>query len=102
MTDPGAVDLSDGQQIELLLDEHRRLFNASLEEVEILRILRYSAAIPQLLPDHSDKIMRFKKILKKKMPGVFLAGNYLTGVGIEHAVESGYAAYGRIHEFLTR
>jgi oxygen-dependent protoporphyrinogen oxidase len=101
MTDPGAVDLSDDELTDLLLDEHRRLFHASLEEAEILHILRYSAAIPQLLPDHPEKIMRFRKILKQQMPGVDLAGNYLTGVGIEHAVESGYAAYARIHELLT-
>ncbi|MBU1338121.1 MAG: protoporphyrinogen oxidase, partial [Acidobacteria bacterium] len=63
--------------------------------------LRYSAAIPQLLPDHPERIMQFREILKKKMPGIDLAGNYLTGVGIEHAIESGYAAYDRIHEFLA-
>ncbi len=101
MTDPGAVDLSDDELIELLLEEHRRLFHTSLEEVEILRILRFSDAIPQLLPDHPEKIIRFREILKEKMPGADLAGNYLTGVGIEHAVESGYAACERIHEFLT-
>ncbi|MBU1186498.1 MAG: protoporphyrinogen oxidase [Acidobacteria bacterium] len=101
MTDPGAVDLSDDALIELLLDEHRRIFHTTLDGVEILRILRYSAAIPQLLPDHPERIMQFREILKKKMPGIDLAGNYLTGVGIEHAIESGYAAYDRIHEFLA-
>jgi hypothetical protein len=28
----------------------------------------------------------------EKAPGLFLAGNYLTGVGIEHATASGFAA----------
>lgn len=101
MTDPGAVGLEDKALIRLLYDEHRRLFRSDLEGAEILRILRYSEAIPQLLPDHPERISRFREMLAQEMPGITLAGNYLTGVGLEHAVESGYTAFENTQQYLS-
>jgi oxygen-dependent protoporphyrinogen oxidase len=101
MTDKSAMNLDDGQLTELLLKEHRRIFNRELEEVEILRILRYPGAIPQLLPDHPERIVHLRRTLSEKAPGLFLAGNYLTGVGIEHAVESGFHASDEGTAFLS-
>ncbi len=101
MTDPEAVSMDDDELIVLLYDEHRRLFKSDLESAEILRILRYSGAIPQLLPDHPEKISALRAALARKLPGIALAGNYLTGVGIEHAVESGYAAFEETIEYLS-
>jgi protoporphyrinogen/coproporphyrinogen III oxidase len=92
MTDPDAMKLDDGALTELLLDEHRRIFNRELEDAEVLKIIRYPGAIPQLLPNHPETIDGIQSELTTKAPGLFLAGNYLTGVGIEHAVESGYRA----------
>jgi hypothetical protein len=34
------------------------------------------------------------------VPGLFLAGNYLTGVGIDHAVSSGFAAAAQMDDFF--
>jgi len=92
MTDKSAMDLSDEQLTELLLNEHRRIFNREPVDAEVLRILRYPGAIPQLLPDHPEVIAKILTTLAQELPGVSLAGNYLTGVGIEHAVESGFKA----------
>lgn len=101
MLDPSAVDLEDGQLIELLLNEHRIIFNRKLKNVKIIKILRYQQAIPQLLPDHPEIIQSMSDRLKQ-VPGIFLAGNYLTGVGIEHAVESGYRASEKCLHFLSK
>ncbi len=90
MTDPGAMDFSDKELTQLLFNEHRKIFKKDLQDAEVLRILRYPGAIPQLMPDHPERIEKVLHDLSEKAPGVFLAGNYLTGVGIEHAVESGY------------
>jgi protoporphyrinogen/coproporphyrinogen III oxidase len=100
MTDPKAMDLDDKQLTDLLFEEHRRIFNRDLEDAEVLKILRYPTAIPQLLPDHPEKINHIRKTLNQKAPGIFLAGNYLTGVGIEHAVESGFRAYEECINYL--
>lgn len=100
MTDPDAVNLDDSALEELLLKEHRRIFRNPLEGAEIIRIHRYPEAIPQLLPGHPETISQFQAVLKKKMSGGFLTGNYLIGVGIGHAVESGFRAYEKTLNFL--
>ena len=33
-------------------------------------------------------------------PGIFLAGNYLTGVGVEHAAQSGYNVAEEVMTYL--
>ncbi|MCP4215597.1 MAG: protoporphyrinogen oxidase [bacterium] len=101
MTDPDAMDLDDEQLKQLLFKEHKEIFGTDLEGAEILKILRYPEAIPQLLPDHPEKIEALQKLLTTEMPGIFPAGNYLTGVGIEHAVESGFRAAGQCAQFIA-
>lgn len=93
MTDPDALKMNDKEIVELLLKEHRKIFRRDLEGAEIIKIIRYPSAIPQLLPNHPETIAKIKTTLTKETPGIFLAGNYLTGVGIEHAAESGYRAF---------
>jgi len=98
-TDGEAMDMNDDQLFELLLHEHLEIFGLELKGVEVLKTLRYSAAIPQLLPEHPETVAELAEVVDGQ-PGLFLAGNYLTGVGVEAAVESGYAAAGRAREFL--
>ena len=90
MLDPEASRLDDNSLVDTLNTEHTRIFGRKVN-AEVVKILRYPAAIPQLLPDHPEKIASLLEITNK-IPGLFLAGNYLTGVGIDHAVMSGYAA----------
>lgn len=99
MHDPRAMELDDGQLADLVRQEHTRIFGLELDSLRVLRILRYSGAIPQLLPDHPEKIAEVTR-QTGQVPGLFLAGNYLSGVGIEHAVESGFRAAGRTLDFL--
>jgi len=100
MLDPSALDLSDDGLIELLLKEHQIIFGRKMEKPEMLKIMRYDGAIPQPLPEHPEKISGILQELKK-ISGVFLAGNYLTGVGVEHAVTSGYKAAEDVREFVS-
>lgn len=99
MHDPAAAELPDEVLRDLVRQEHERIFGLRLEGVEILRILRYQGAIPQLVPDHPERIAHLHEEARR-LPGLFFAGNYLTGVGIEHAVESGYHAADECLRFL--
>lgn len=99
MLDPEAMELTDSELAELLLTEHSRIFGLELADPPLMKVIRYPGAIPQLLPDHPERIAAAMDGLKAA-PGVFLAGNYLTGVGVEHAVESGYNAAGQVQGFL--
>jgi oxygen-dependent protoporphyrinogen oxidase len=91
MLDPEAVGLSDEELGALVHREHERIFGVRLSRPEVLAVLRYDSAIPQLLPDHPERIETVRRAVAA-LGGLFLAGNYLTGVGIEHAVHSGYDA----------
>jgi oxygen-dependent protoporphyrinogen oxidase len=100
MLDPKAVNLTDPELISLLLKEHETIFQRPLQKPAMVKILRYQGAIPQLLPDHPEVIATALRELAK-IPEVFLAGNYLTGVGMEHAVTSGYTAADQAWKFLS-
>jgi len=92
--DPDAASLPDQDLLALLKAEHAKILGHDLEGAEVVAVLRSPTAIPQLLPDHPEKIARVKALLANALPGLVLAGNYLTGVGMEHAAESGFAAGG--------
>jgi len=91
MTNPDGALQSDSVLADSLRREHDRFFDTKLTHIKILDVLRYPHAIPQLMVDHADKIDSVQSSLSAH-PGIFLAGNYITGVGIEHAVMSGYRA----------
>jgi oxygen-dependent protoporphyrinogen oxidase len=55
------------------------------------RVLRHPYAIPQFTRGHLERIGRIRERLAAHT-GLALAGNYLTGVGLNDAVHSGYAA----------
>jgi len=99
MQNPDTAELPDDELEDLVGREHERIFHLPVGQPETLQILRYRGAIPQLLPDHPERI---SNVLKEAacLPGLYLAGNYLTGVGIEHAVQSGFDAAGRCLRFL--
>ncbi len=99
MTDKSAMDLCDNDLLELLIHEHNEIFGVKLEKPEMVKIIRYPNAIPQLTPKHLETIECCNIELSKQV-GVFLAGNYLTGVGIEHAVTSGFIASDKVADFF--
>ena len=100
MLDKTALSLSDHEHKKLLASEHQKLFGLGENDIKPIEIIRYPSAIPQLLPEHPEKIASVKAELASS-PGFFLAGNYLAGVGIEQAVESGYAAFESCRAFLA-
>lgn len=99
MLDGAAMSLSDAELRKLLLAEHGKIFGSALVEPPMVKIIRYPEAIPQLTPSHPARIAQVKETLKST-PGIFMAGNYLTGVGIEHATQSGYTAAEEAAAFL--
>jgi protoporphyrinogen/coproporphyrinogen III oxidase len=86
---PDLLNLDDDSLIDIVQSDHRTIFNADPGKPEMVDILRKRDGIPQLLPDHPERIARIMKQVGTQ-PGLCLAGNYLTGVGVENAVESGY------------
>ncbi len=101
MTDPGAAELPDDALVDLMSKEHAQMFNFDRNLIKPLKIIRYPAGIPQMMPRHPEVVQDITRELNSS-PGFFLAGNYLTGVGIEHAVKSGFTAFSQCRSFLNQ
>jgi len=88
---PGAINLTDDHLSDKVLADNSRLVGHPVEP-DLVRVLRHPAAIPQLLPDHPERVERIQSIVGDRHAGLFLAGNYLQGVGIKDAAASGLFA----------
>jgi oxygen-dependent protoporphyrinogen oxidase len=89
-TDPGALELSDRDLLATVLGDLESL-TGHAREPDHVRVLRYRAAIPQLVHGHLDRMKRVREAVRG-LPGLRLAGNYLRGVGLKDAVASGMEA----------
>lgn len=97
--DREAYEMDDSSLTEVLRAEHEAAFRVPLQGLKVLRILRHPYAIPQLTIEHPATVAALRTAVAG-IPGLALAGNYLTGVGIEQAAESGYVAAAEVRDFL--
>jgi len=97
--DPGALDLSDQELVDVVGADNARLLGETVHP-DLARVLRYRAAIPQLLPDHPERVARIRERVASRHPSLVLAGNYLSGVGMRDAAATGLAGAEQVHALL--
>ncbi len=78
--DPEAASLGDHQVIEAVTQDLRTTLGVQIAP-RVLTLTRYGHAIPQYNLGHQARLSRVKGELQK-LPGLFLAGNYLRGISI--------------------
>ena len=88
--DPGALELDDESLRSLVAEESRTLLGFDADG-GVVRIFRHAAAIPQLVAGHAERVERLRERLRSH-EGLFACGNWLTGVGLQHAIATGLAA----------
>jgi protoporphyrinogen/coproporphyrinogen III oxidase len=98
VNDAAVLDLDDDALAALAAGEVRKLFGVE-PPCDFAQVDRYPAAIPQLELGHLDRMAGLGARLAA-LPGLHLAGNYLTGVGIKDAAASGIAAAAAVDSFL--
>jgi oxygen-dependent protoporphyrinogen oxidase len=84
-TDPGLFELSDDEITEIVRSEVARVLHITGKPVTT-NIHRYARALPQYNLGHSKTITAIEE-LTAGAPGLFLAGNYLSGPSIGSCVE---------------
>jgi oxygen-dependent protoporphyrinogen oxidase len=84
-TDPGLLDLSDAEITQIICGEVQRVLRITGNPVTT-HIHRYARAIPQYNLGHSETVSELKTQVAA-IPGLFLAGNYLSGPSIGACVE---------------
>lgn len=98
--DREAMSMSDEALKALVIEEHERILGKKLPPIELFQVMRVPHAIPQLIPGHTERIEELLATVRG-IPGLSLAGNYLFGVGIENAVQSGTQAAQESASFLA-
>ena len=85
--DPHVCDLSDESLTEIASQELSKVFHSTITP-QIHSIRRWPLGIPQLTIGHADRLKHIRSA-EEKVPGIFLAGNYLEGVSLHDAIASG-------------
>jgi oxygen-dependent protoporphyrinogen oxidase len=98
--EPEAVDWPDVRIWETVCPELKGALQTS-EVPEPVALFRHRQAIPQYNIGH-DRWVRAVKDELKKMPGIFIASNYLEGVSVPACIEQGDRTAHAVAEYLGR
>ncbi len=96
--DPGANELTDEELVSLVLREITPVYGIK-GEPSFVHVARWSAGIPQYERGHDDRIASAREALP---PGVFLTGNSVAGIGVNHCVAHSEVVSSQVLEFLTQ
>ncbi len=86
----GVMGASDDEIVSMARAELREILGLRAEPL-FSRVYRWPAAMPQYVVGHQDTVVRIRAQLEKH-PGLFLAGNAYTGIGLPDCVREGTAA----------
>lgn len=83
-TDPGVLELSDREILQLVLEELDRALGLEGEPVvQVLR--RWPRAIPQYEVGHG-RFVELAKALERDLPGLHVGGNFLHGISVPDCI----------------
>jgi len=100
--DPEVLNLSDAEITNLVrteLESILKLPGLKLTEPRFVRICRWPASMPQYTLGHEERVATIRARLAK-LPGVFFAGNSISGIGLSDCIRTGRAAAEAALEFL--
>ena len=83
-TDPDVIDMSDDDIENMTFSAIEKTMGISAQP-EYIEIRRLPQAIPQYNVGHRDRLEQIDEELKK-LPGVFLTGNYLNGISLSSVI----------------
>jgi len=100
--DRGIADMSEDEiYAQCDVDNHKILLNEGAPEGKRVGIRVWPQAIPQYRRGHLDILNDIEKD-EKNAPGLFLGGNYRTGVAFGDCVQYGINEAAKISEYLSK
>jgi oxygen-dependent protoporphyrinogen oxidase len=96
--DPQAASLSDHALVDLVGSELAHILGAR-SRPRVLSIERYRRALPQYGLGHAGRVAQAAAAVRA-IPGLFLAGNYLSGVSVGECVRQGARAASEVRDYL--
>jgi protoporphyrinogen/coproporphyrinogen III oxidase len=88
--DPEVLSLADGEVFSIVRRELREILGLTAEPL-FARLHRWPDSMAQYVVGHEDRLRAIDAELGK-IPGVFLAGNAYSGIGISDCIRTGRAA----------
>jgi len=88
--DPEVLKLPDEEVVALVRQELKEILNFSFEPL-FCRIHRWPASMAQYPVGHAERVRRIQSQLEE-LPGIYLAGNAYSGIGISDCIRTGRAA----------
>ena len=88
--DPEALSLPDEEVTSVVRKELKEILGLSFDPL-FCRIHRWPASMAQYPVGHAERIRRIRSQLEE-LPGIYLAGNAYSGIGISDCIRTGRAA----------
>ena len=88
--DAEALNLPDEEVVSLVREELKEILSFSLDPL-FCRIHRWPASMAQYPVGHAERIRKIRSQLED-LPGIYLAGNAYSGIGISDCIRTGRAA----------
>ncbi|KVH94559.1 protoporphyrinogen oxidase 1, chloroplastic [Cynara cardunculus var. scolymus] len=103
-TNPVILSKTESQLVEAVdRDLRKMLINPNAGDPLTLGVRVWPRAIPQFLVGHYDILDAAKAALSSSgFQGLFLGGNYVSGVALGRCVESGYEVAAEVSNFLSQ
>jgi protoporphyrinogen/coproporphyrinogen III oxidase len=94
--DEQILQSSENEILQIVRDELRQIVGAALNaEPLFARVYKWKSAMAQYSVGHLERLQRIES-LRQKLPGLALAGNGYSGIGVPDCVRSGAEAAGKI------
>ncbi|KAI5336164.1 PREDICTED: protoporphyrinogen [Prunus dulcis] len=101
-TNPGILSKKESELVEAVDRDLRNvLLNRNAKDPLVLGVKVWPQAIPQFLVGHFDVLDAAKAALSDSQ-GLFLGGNYVTGVALGRCVEGAYDVAAEVANFVSR
>ncbi|OWM75477.1 hypothetical protein CDL15_Pgr021641 [Punica granatum] len=103
-TNPGIKSKTHSELVEAVdRDLRKMLINPSAKDPLMLGVRIWPQAIPQFLVGHFDIVDAAKSALRDiGFQGMFLGGNYVSGVALGRCVEGAYEVAAEVSDFLSQ
>ncbi|OVA16612.1 Amine oxidase [Macleaya cordata] len=102
-TNTGILYKTEGEIVEAVdRDLRKMLINPNSKDPLVLGVRLWPQAIPQFLVGHLDILEAAKRALRDGgFDGLFLGGNYVSGVALGRCVEGAYESAAEVSNFLS-
>ena len=92
--DEQILDSTEDQILQIVRDELREIIGLTADPL-FTRVYKWKSAMAQYSVGHLERLVRIQSLCQK-LPGLALAGNGFTGIGVPDCVRSGTEAASKI------